>query len=126
MRLARAVTDEQGASAVEFALTAPLFALTLAGVMGAGLLFWTQLGLQHGVEMAARCASVNRAVCPGATEIQNYAASQAAGLSVPPSTFTVASTACGFEVTANYPITVMSTLWGIPPLTLTARACFPS
>ena len=44
---------------VEFTVTLPLFLLLTFGLLQAGLLLYTQVGLQHGVEAAARCASVN-------------------------------------------------------------------
>ena len=44
---------------VEFTVTLPLFLLLTFGLLQAGLLLYTQAGLQHGVEVAARCASVN-------------------------------------------------------------------
>ena len=44
---------------VEFTVTLPLFLLLTFGMLQAGLLLYTQVGLQHGVEVAARCASVN-------------------------------------------------------------------
>ena len=54
--------DQRGATALEFALLAPVFVLLIFGIIGIGMLFWTQVGLQHGVQMAARCASVTRAL----------------------------------------------------------------
>ena len=45
--------DQSGTTALEFALTAPVFFLFIFGVIELGLLFWTQIGLQHGAEMAA-------------------------------------------------------------------------
>ena len=44
---------------VEFTVTLPLFLLLMFGLLQAGLLIYTKVGLQHGVEVAARCASVN-------------------------------------------------------------------
>ena len=44
---------------VELTLTLPVFLLLMFGLIQAGLLLWTKAGLQHGVEVAARCASVN-------------------------------------------------------------------
>ena len=52
-----------GASAVEFGLTAPVFFAALLGALELGVLFWTNLGLQHATERAARCASVNKTIC---------------------------------------------------------------
>ena len=51
--------DTRGAALVEFTVTIPFFLLLTFGLIQAGLLLWTQAGLQHGVEVATRCASVN-------------------------------------------------------------------
>ena len=51
--------DTRGSALVEFTVTLPLFLLLMFGILQAGLLLYTQAGLQHGVEVAARCASVN-------------------------------------------------------------------
>jgi hypothetical protein len=51
--------DTWGGTFVEFTVTLPVFLLLMFGLVQAGLLLWTQAGLQHGVEMATRCASVN-------------------------------------------------------------------
>ena len=69
MKFANIWRDQRGASALEFGLTAPVFFLLLFGVIEVGLLFWTQIGLQHGAEMAARCASVNSTLCPNSNPI---------------------------------------------------------
>ena len=64
MKLSKILRDQSGTTALEFALTAPVFFLFIFGVIEVGLLFWTQIGMQHGAEMAARCASINAALCP--------------------------------------------------------------
>ncbi|MBR0786558.1 pilus assembly protein [Bradyrhizobium iriomotense] len=110
---------------MEFALTAPVFFLFIFGIIEFGLLFWTQLGIQHGSEMAARCATVNSTLCPSSSAITSYAAQQAYGLTLPAETFTFATSACGNEVSANYAFTFPQIL-NLSPVTLTARACFPS
>jgi hypothetical protein len=51
--------DTRGGTLVEFAVTVPVFLLLMFGLIQAGLLLWTKAGLQHGVEVATRCASVN-------------------------------------------------------------------
>jgi len=51
--------DTRGATLVEFSVTFPFFLLLMFGLVQAGLLLYTQNGLQHGVEVATRCASVN-------------------------------------------------------------------
>ena len=84
--------------------------LRLFGLVQAGLVLFTQLGLQHGVEIAARCASTNysafllglsqscftvsgTAVAPSAVtnaDIQQYAAQHSWGIVPSSSSFTVA------------------------------------
>jgi Flp pilus assembly protein TadG len=98
--------DTEGSALVEFTVTLPLFLLLMFGLLQAGLLLYTQAGLQHGVEVAARCASVNYAahqlglsqscftVAPSAvtsTTIQNYAAQNSWGInpSSPSTTYNV-------------------------------------
>jgi Flp pilus assembly protein TadG len=123
MRHARLVTDELGSAAVELALTAPAFVALLAGVFGCGLLMWTMLGLQHGVEMAARCASIDTTVCSTTSAIQTFAADNAYGLNPPASTFTVSTPSCGTEVTATYPFPYFNSFFGT--INIAAQACFP-
>jgi Flp pilus assembly protein TadG len=117
--------DNRGASAIEFAMTAPLFFLFIFGIIEFGLLFWTQLGLQHGAELAARCASVNSTLCPNSSAVTSYAAQQAFGLTLPSQTFTYSTPACGNQVSASYAFQFPEVL-NLSPLTLTAQACFPS
>jgi hypothetical protein len=89
---------------------------------------WTQLGLQHGVEQASRCASVDAATCGSTSAIQAFAASSAYGLTIPPETFSVSSPACGSEVSASYSYRFLTGRLVFPNssgVALTARACFP-
>ncbi|SPP92269.1 MULTISPECIES: TadE/TadG family type IV pilus assembly protein [Bradyrhizobium] len=125
MKLTALWHDDRGASALEFALTAPAFFLFIFGIIEFGLLFWTQLGLQHGAEMAARCATVNSTLCPSGSAITNYAAQQAFGLTLPAGTFTYSALTCGNQVSASYAFEFPQIL-NLSPVTLTAQACFPS
>lgn len=106
-------------------MTAPVFFLFIFGIIEFGLLFWTQLGLQHGAELAARCATVNSTLCPNSSAITGYAAQQAFGLGLPSQTFTYSTPACGNQVSASYAFQFPQVL-NLSPLTLTAQACFPS
>jgi Flp pilus assembly protein TadG len=119
--------DERGATALEFAILAPVFFLLIFAIIAFGLMFWTQVGLQHGAEMAARCASINATLCPTSnpSAITNYATQQALGLSLPASTFTYSTPACGNQVSASYTFQFPDIL-NLDPLTLTAQACFPA
>ena len=59
MILKRLRDDTWGGTLVEFTVTLPFFLSLMFGLIQAGLLLWTQAGLQHGVEVATRCASVD-------------------------------------------------------------------
>jgi len=117
--------DISGTAAIELAMTMPVFLMLLFGAVEFGLLMWTKLGLQHGVEMAARCATINTSTCSSSSSIQSYALAQAYGLSVPTSTFTVSTPSCGNQVQASYQFNFVTTYMGMPKLTITAKSCFP-
>jgi Flp pilus assembly protein TadG len=116
--------NRSGGTAVEFALTAPVFFFLVIGAIQVGLLCWAQLALQQGSEAAARCASVNKTLCATTSQIQRYASDQSYGLAPDVSTFTVSAQACGHMVQANYIPPFLSGLV-IPAVTLSASACFP-
>jgi Flp pilus assembly protein TadG len=144
MKLKLIRDDTRGGTIVEYAVTMPLFLLLTFGLVQGGLLFWTQIGLQHGVEMAARCASVNYAalqtgsatscfsMAPSAvttSTVQSYAANNSYGLNLPASIFTVAplyTAMCGIntgnKVTASYPFNLVHYIFS---LTLNAKSCYP-
>ena len=108
--------DMRGGALIEFTVALPFFMLLMFGLIQAGLLLWTFVGLQHGVEVATRCASVNysayrlglstscfivdgAAVAPSTviadtsnTYIQKYAAQNSFGLVPSYSSFTVTPT----------------------------------
>src|ERR1044071_4646911 len=80
-----------GGGIIELALAAiPLFMLLL-GVVEFARLYWTQSELQYAAEAAARCATTNCCAsaptsCGGSTGntgVQNFAAGQLLGMSVP-------------------------------------------
>jgi Flp pilus assembly protein TadG len=117
--------NQSGGAALEFALTAPAFFALVIGGAQLALLCWAQLALQQGSEAAARCASINATVCGTTSQIQTYAAAQSFGLSPTPATFTVSTQQCGKRVQASY-LPPFLNGFGIPSVTLTASACFPT
>jgi Flp pilus assembly protein TadG len=123
MKLRRLFNDIRGTTAIEFGITAPAFVLLIIGAIEVGLIMWTQLGLQQGVEMGARCASVNNILCNSTSAIQNYAAQQTYGINPPASSFTVTTSYCGNRVSASYALPSLSTYFG--GVTLSAQSCFP-
>ena len=115
----------EASTAVESAMIFPVFFLLLFGIIEAGILFWTQSTLQFAVEAAARCAVVNSSVCNTTSAIQDYAVSQATGLTVSSSSFSVTSPSCGHQVSVSYPFS--SLVPGLIPwtITLNATSCHP-
>jgi Flp pilus assembly protein TadG len=132
--------DTRGSTTVEVTVTLPIFLLLTFGIVQGGLLFFTQLGMQHGVEMAARCASVNYAAnkanlttscfsptapnAVNANTVQLYALQKSFGLRA---TYTATlNTTCGTQpgnlVTASYPFNLIHYIFSV---TLSARSCYP-
>ena len=142
MNLTRIKNDTGGAVLVEAAITVPLFICLIFLMIEVGLILWTQASLQHGVEMAARCATVNPPTntCNTVGNVKTFATTQSLGLNPPASTFTVTlNTTCGTGgnggnlVTASYSFPLFG--YSIPhpgvynvfagSLTLTAQSCYP-
>lgn len=126
LSLRRIARDARGVGALEFAVLLPVFVALVFGIMQLGQLYWTQSALQHAVEMAARCASVNATTCGTAAQIQVYAATQAYGLALPATTFTATTPACGNQVAASYAYAFPAAALVLPSITLTAESCYPS
>lgn len=122
-RLAR---EAEGASAVEFALTVPIFFILVFSIAQFGLFSWTQLGLQHAVDLSARCASLMHTTCPDEGSTQAYAADQAYGLDIDPSVFSVTKDTCGQNVTASYTYTIAIPLLPSMQVPIAATSCFPT
>ena len=124
-RLCRLWTDRSGAAALEFGLLLPVFVPLMFGLIQVGQLFWTQTALQHAVEMAARCATINSTACGSTSLTQTYATTQAYGLTFPNGTFTATTAACGNQVSATYSFPVTVAAWFAPTINLSARSCYP-
>ncbi|MGE9007769.1 TadE/TadG family type IV pilus assembly protein [Leptospira interrogans] len=145
-KLRRFVRNTEGAYLVEFAVSAPLFFLLMFFMIQSALMLWALVGLQHGAEAAARCASVSDlaivqgkqnpptpcyAVNGNATAnmatVKTYAAANSFGFNPPASTFTVSFNAgsCpnGNLVTASYPFTAIRYMGSV---TITVSSCYPS
>jgi Flp pilus assembly protein TadG len=125
-RLAALAKACDGTTAVETALVLPAFLLLLFAIIEAGFLFWTQTTLQSAVEAAARCAVVNSTLCGSTSAIQTYAASQAYGMTISSSSFSVSQPSCGYQVSISYSFNLIVTrLFSTSAITLTAKSCHP-
>jgi hypothetical protein len=147
----RILCDERGSVIVENTLTMWVFVLFTLGIAQAGVIMWSTVGLQYGVEMAARCASVSDAAIatgfqpattptpcystnrPGAANnaqtVRAYASQNSWGVGVPSSDFRVATGSCvnsnsnSNTVSANYRKSFMKYLFSIR---LRPQSCYPT
>lgn len=126
MTLRNFAKDQSGTAAVEFGMTAPAFFAMIFVLVGVSRVIWIQVGIQHASDMAARCRGVNTTLCGTVADTQTYAATHSLGLGVPASSFSVATAGCGVQVTANYTVTSITGLLGLPSVTLTGQSCFPT
>lgn len=117
--------SRRGTSAVEFALVAPAFFALIFGMEEVGRLCWTQMTLQHAVELAARCGAVNTTTCGSATQTESYAASETPGMTIPSSAFSASTSSCGYEVQASFAFTSLVPELVPFDLTLQAQSCYP-
>lgn len=125
MRWRRLISDRRGGAILEYALVLPVFLLIVVGIMQLGQMLWIQAALQHAVDMAARCASVNTVSCATAVQVEAYAATQAYGVAVPADTFTASTQPCGNQVVASYDFNTQTNLLPYTAVSLSARACYP-
>ena len=80
--------NEDGTTAVEFAIIAPVFILLLLGTTGLCLVLFLIGSLHYAVEDGARCASVKTTICSDSATTIAYTQSHYLGPNVSP-TFTM-------------------------------------
>lgn len=120
-----AARDEAGATVVEFALILPILLVFLLGTVEFGRMLWTKSLLDHAVDEAARCASVNTGTCGNAGATAAYAVQRSAPLTVASSIFTATSPSCGSQVSATYPFVFVAPSLLNWTVTLASQACYP-
>ena len=115
--------DDRGATAVEFAIIAPVLILFLVGFVNLALMLFSIGGMHFAVEDAARCASARPTVCNTSTAIVAFAATRDSGALISP-VFTHVAAACGNQVSATitYSFDLGLLRQSVP---LSATSCFP-
>jgi Flp pilus assembly protein TadG len=116
--------DQQGTTAVEFGIIAPVLIALLVGTMGLCVALFLIGSLHFAVEDGARCASVKTTICSDAATTIAYTQSRYFGPGGVSPTFTYAAAACGNSVSASitYSVNVLFNSLVIP---ISATACFP-
>jgi len=119
--------DRAGATAVEFALIAPLLFLLLFGAVEAGRLLFVQSALHHAVAAAARCASIDPRGCATpralAAKIEDGMAALSAPATIDPSRLQVGTAPCGLSIEAALPYRPLLLRFPAASPTLVAQAC---
>ena len=116
--------DQQGTTAVEFGIVAPVFIALLLGTIGLCVALFLIGSLHFAVEDGARCASIKTTICVDGPTTVAYTQSRYLGPSGVTPTFTYAAAACGNSVSASitYSVNVLFKTLVIP---ISATACFP-
>lgn len=116
--------DQQGTTAVEFGIIAPVFIALLVGTMGLCVALFLIGSLHFAVEDGARCASVKTTICADGPTTIAYTQTRYLGPSGLAPTFTYAVAPCGNSVSASitYSVNVLFKTLVIP---ISATACFP-
>jgi Flp pilus assembly protein TadG len=114
-----------GSVAIEYGLVLPALLLFVLGLMDGGRLLWTYATLYRASEAAARCAAVDAVRCGTATDTRDFAVSQAFGLTVDATAFTVSQPACGMQVEGQYDFVFIIPWAARGTITLETTACYP-
>jgi Flp pilus assembly protein TadG len=121
----RLAVARRAATSLEFAsITLPLFVLLL-GVMEIGSVVRVKAALLYATTNAARCASINATICGTADSVAAYAVTQAQGLAVSASNFTLSTDTCGKKVSATMPFPVDTHSVLKTGLSISVFACYP-
>lgn len=115
----------RGATAVEFAIVAPLFLAMMVGVFELSRAMWIKASMQYAVEETARYALVNTS--SSAATLQTYAESKLsdAGIGTSGMTFTITADGTVADVQVSYSFQTLTSLLPFPSLTLTAKSRVP-
>jgi len=125
----RFIATRRGATAVEFALIAPIFLILVFGIFEMSRAMWIKAALQFAVEEAARYAIVNSSATT--STLVTYAQTQFtnSGLSAVGVTFTATqdtvSSVNYMSVTGSYSFSVLVPIVPIPDVTLNSKSRVP-
>lgn len=122
-RLVGRLGDDDGATAIEFAILAPVFLMLVVGTIYLCIGLFMVGSLNFAVQKSARCAAVQSTVCTDSASTIAYAKKSYFGPKPIP-TFTYAEKACGKNVSGSdsFVLELVMTKVTVP---IHATACFP-
>lgn len=127
--------DARGATAVEFAMVAPLLIAAIIFIIEGSRFLWTKQAIQEAASLSARCVAIGSQGCDTPTNARVFARERAAkmGIAAPAESFTVSTNqTChgvadmnkvAVDVPFNSPV---GSLLPVFPARVKAEACFPS
>lgn len=126
----------KGATAVEFALVAPLFLIMVLGVVEMGRVMWIKGAMQNAAEQTTRYFMVTNSACTSdlaacITSLRTYATARLAEAGMNTADFTVTpnettiSSVTYMEITVTYDFEVLVQIVKFPSVSLSARARVP-
>ena len=132
-RLRSLRTCSKGATAIEFAVLAPVFLAFLLGLIEVSRVLWTTQVIQRAAHETARCFAIVAADCSDEDEAKQFAADigRASGVVIPTSAVSAAGgIACdGIEqnrVSITVPFrSVVPKMLPLMPTEISSVACFP-
>ena len=115
----------RGATAVEFAIVAPLFLTMMVGVFELSRAMWIKASMQYAVEETSRYALVN--TTKTAAELTTYAQTKLtdAGVGTTGMTFTITADGTVADIQVSYSFETLTSLLPFPSLALTAKSRVP-
>ncbi len=118
-----------GATAVEFALVAPIFIIMTMGVFEIGRAFWIRSSMQFAVEETTRYAIVNTSATTATLATYAQTTLTASGVNAADITFTATTEVSGsrtfISVTGTYNFSVVVPIVPIPDITLSVKSRVP-
>lgn len=126
----RLLVSRCGATAVEFALIAPIFLIMVIGIFEMGRAMWIKSSMQFAVEEASRYAIVNPTATTSTLETQATTALTDMGVGFSGDvTFTATEIVSGSrtfkQILGSYSFTVLVPLVPFPDVTLSAKSRVP-
>ena len=115
----------RGATAVEFAIVAPLYLTMMVGVFELSRAMWIKASMQYAVEETSRYALVNTSF--SAATLQTYAESKLsdAGVGTTGMSFTITADGTVADIQVSYSFETLTSLLPFPSLALTAKSRVP-
>ena len=116
-----------GATAVEFAIIAPVFLVMVLGTVELGRAMWIKASIQYAVEETTRYAMVNTGT--SMSDLQTYAGTQLIGVEEADVTFvaqTESADGSSFvSITGSHNFSVLVPIVPLPDVTLSAKSRVP-